>query len=540
MPACLRIHLLGDQAQHAQGLEVGGERCRAAACQDQGVSAAARRRRLFTPPRLLSGELCEPFARLREFLQRLQSLANAQVQAASDLRAAAGGGRHSLVLAGCSPTPLASYLKALGVLRLVAEQVDSDARGHWAQNRFVLVTSLSVRELIEFFQRDYEPTPLVAPWGARSGFFSGPSEKTARDALKAIEESPSRRLQSFRDGIVLTRSLLKEFGFSAKAKDEEGKLRLLRVCRAYYPEHMLAWLDTCYVLTEDTRRFPPLLGTGGNEGSGSYVSGFAQQVVACLIDRTQDHGLSPALFGTPGVKVMSGQTPGQFAPDAAGGYNAGTGFQRRVLMNPWDYLLCLEGTLLFASAATRRLESLERGELSYPFTVHVTASGTGGVTLADEAKARERAELWAPLWERSIGYEELKSLLAEGRATLGRRKPKDGLDFVRAVSSLGVDRGISEFQRYGFFQRYGDNVFAVPMGRIPVVRNPATELIDQLERNQFLDRFRQFARSASHHAQSMTRRLEDAIFRLMQYATAPKQRPAHVQAVIEALGDIVL
>jgi len=34
---------------------------------------------------------------------------------------------HSLL--GCSPTPLGNYLKALGILRIIAEQLDPACRG---------------------------------------------------------------------------------------------------------------------------------------------------------------------------------------------------------------------------------------------------------------------------------------------------------------------------------------------------------------------------------------------------------------------------
>ena len=41
--------------------------------------------------------------------------------------------RHTVELTGCTPIPLAHYLKALGILRLVSEQVDTDATGWWKQ-----------------------------------------------------------------------------------------------------------------------------------------------------------------------------------------------------------------------------------------------------------------------------------------------------------------------------------------------------------------------------------------------------------------------
>ena len=39
-----------------------------------------------------------------------------------------------VLLPGCQPEPLSSYLKSLGVLRLVALQLDPEARGFWTPN----------------------------------------------------------------------------------------------------------------------------------------------------------------------------------------------------------------------------------------------------------------------------------------------------------------------------------------------------------------------------------------------------------------------
>ena len=54
---------------------------------------------------------------------------------------------HVHELGGCGPTPLAHYLKALGILRLVAEQADSDVRGWWDGDHFRLATRLTREEL---------------------------------------------------------------------------------------------------------------------------------------------------------------------------------------------------------------------------------------------------------------------------------------------------------------------------------------------------------------------------------------------------------
>ncbi len=108
-------------------------------------------------------------------------------------------------LEGCSPTPLASYLKAIGILRLVAEQVDAGARGWWQDERFFLVTSLDRQELERFFLDRYAPTPFVSPWNKASGFFHNEDP-----ALTPLERSSAERFAAFRAGIQAGRAELAE------------------------------------------------------------------------------------------------------------------------------------------------------------------------------------------------------------------------------------------------------------------------------------------------------------------------------------------
>ena len=84
-----------------------------------------------------------------------------------------------IALNGCAPTPLASYLKALGVLRLISspanhvsgEAADPHARGWWQNECFHLRTTLSRDALLHFFLHDYAPSPIIAPWNGGSGFY---------------------------------------------------------------------------------------------------------------------------------------------------------------------------------------------------------------------------------------------------------------------------------------------------------------------------------------------------------------------------------
>jgi CRISPR-associated protein Csx17 len=125
-------------------------------------------------------------------------------------------------LAGCTPEPLMSYLKALGVFRLVAEQADPAAKLSWHAGHAVLHSQLDRTALTAFFREQYAPTPILAPWGARSGFYAGTSEKAAREALDRILAADSLpRLEAMRAGIMAIRQMLKARGFDDKVKDED-------------------------------------------------------------------------------------------------------------------------------------------------------------------------------------------------------------------------------------------------------------------------------------------------------------------------------
>lgn len=406
-------------------------------------------------------------------------------------------------LHGCRPVPLAHYLKGLGVLRLVAEQADAHARGAWDSDVFVLHTELSADELNTFFLERYAPTPIVGPWGARSGFFDSGSEKSAREALHAIVDDDSERLHLFRATIATVRELLGRLRIADKDTVKARKVELLQACRAQLADEVVTWLDACYVLTRDGSKFPPLLGTGGNEGSGSYMSGFAQQVVECVIRGSHARGLVAALWDQAAFDSLSKQTPGHFLPSAV---------QAQALVNPWDYLLCLEGALLFAGALSRRNQT-SPDALAYPFTVRPVAAGYGSA-----AGEKTRGEMWLPLWQQPIRLSELTQLLSEGRGELGRRRARDGTDFARAIATMGVDRGITHFQRYGFQERNGLSFFATPLNRLQTGWRPEVALLDEPRLDRWLRRFRRAAGSdtAPNAMQRALRALEEAILSLCQ------------------------
>lgn len=435
---------------------------------------------------------------------------------------------HEIELAGCRSTPLASYLKALGVLRLIFEQADHAVRGFWTAQAFVMRSLLDADALVTFFAERYRPTPMVAPWNGGSGFF--PKDNTA--GIDAIVADSSPRFESYRSVIDESRSALARLGLVEKP-EKEAKTRLISELRSSWPDVGLQWLDAAIVLSEAGPRYPPLLGTGGNDGRLDFTNNQMQRLAELLVAGGDGSigQLRSALFGDPVPGLSKGSAIGQFSPAAAGGANAVAGFERDALVNPWDYVLMLEGALVFATAVTRRNEATTPGSLVFPFVVRAAGAGYASAARADEDASRD--EMWLPLWSKPTGMAELSGLFTEGRAKVNGRTARTAVDFARAIAGLGIDRGIDAFERFGFHVRNGLSYFATPLGRWSVARQRPVDLLSEIE--PWLDAVRRaagdsFAPASLRRAASV---LDDAILAMCQRGGA-----ARVGQVLSAIGEI--
>ena len=468
---------------------------------------------------------------------------------------------YEVALWGCRPEPLMAYLKALGIFRLVSEQKDSSARAWWRNDSFYLHSTLDRDALVEFFLDEYRPTPIVSPWNGGSGFYP----RDNQDAVKAIQSSTDNRMRHYRDVILAAKGnkvmdrLTSQFERAEAVKDaverkktrqeankarSEAKDTILAHCRAEFPDDSLDWLDAAFVLTTEGPKYPPLLGTGGNDGRLEFSNNFMQNVVSALnLDKlygkdTIRSQLGAALFNE-GSPQLTRKPAGFYNPGGTGGANASVGFNDESLTNPWDYVLMFEGTLLFAGAAARRLSAQTSSKAVYPFTVDNSASGYG-TSVDSEYGDSSRCEFWAPLWGQPVTLQELTHLVSEGRAQLGRRQVSSGTDFVRAIVGLGTERGVSQFQRYGFLERNGLAYLAAPLGRFTVQpsKEPGEENRAQLadvlfDLDSWMESLRRNAtgKNAPAGLGSVLRQIDQVIFEFCQ-----RGQPSDLQNVLIAVG----
>jgi CRISPR-associated protein Csx17 len=534
---------------------------------------------------------------------------------------------HLHTLKGCSPTPLASYLKALGILRLVGEQADNQARGWWDGEQFCLLTKLSKEELESFFLEKYEPTPLLSPWNKGCGFF-----KANDPGLCPLETSIAPRFKRFRDGVSDARKLLDEIsdadaviraakartkttakGFQTEAQREriesnKGYRELLQQlrerlhqpglsdsdrvdterevstlslltqkatkpatkaeaeslkassgykrflanaertfktlksslipdCRRAWRGSLSEWLSVAVVLDEDgDPDWPSLLGTGGNDGNLDFTNNFMQQIGA-IFDLKSDSGkpvdaasglLDNALWTHPANKLTSAAV-GQYQPGSAGGANSSTGFASGNLVNPWDFVFMMEGCILFTCRATRRLDPIASTRASAPFSVRPHAAGFS--TPGEEESVR--GEQWMPLWSQPATLYDLSAMFGEARAQLNRQPANRPVDMARAISRLGVARGIESFVRYGYLERNGQSNLAVPLGRIQVRHHPRAYLIDDLAGWMNWLQLRSRDKNAPARLAHAERRLADSVISALTHDYTPDRWQAILMAAAE-------
>jgi CRISPR-associated protein Csx17 len=420
----------------------------------------------------------------------------------------------TLKLCGCTPEPLGNYLKGLGVFRLIAEQADPHARAWWrdgvlhvVQSKWSGSGSTSVEtQCIDWLLRDCRFTPFIAPWQTGAGYLAIGKRDAGGAALTELLKSEHRGAEAFREvfrdfavsvGISLPgdpSKWLEAMGQAGADRSDAGLLRLLR--NRLHAGPSLKWLDAVGLSASrsresDTAWWFPILASGGGEASGQYIVNHQQRLKSALLgDQGQSRmRLEGSLVARSQPGTLESNSMGaMYYPSLMKVPNSGQDFlpnpQRRV--NPWDFILLLEGCLVWAMAATRR-NGVTSERASFPFYCRSSFGGSttiGPKEVEGSEKSIANGELWCPTWSMPSTLSEVQRIFGEGRIQVGEKVCTRSLDFALAMAGLGTDRGIQAFHRYSLLERSGSGrqttLIAVPNGCIVPHRAAILPLLTDL------------------------------------------------------------
>ena len=419
---------------------------------------------------------------------------------------------HILQLRGCTPEPLGNYLKGLGIFRLIAEQADPQARAWWKngvlhvlQNKWLDATTASA-ELVCWLMKACRFTPLIAPWQKGTGYL--PIGKRAAGGL-ALAELLGASITSTEYFRVVFRGFATALGIDLggdaskwpelmkTAGSNLSDAHLLRILRNQMTSSVgLKWLDAVGVSTsrsnaDDTPNWFPLLASGGGEASGQYIVNHQQRLKTVLLDDQEQSKsqLEACLFSENRAGALEiGVLSAMYYPAYVKNWNSTQNFlpDGQRFVNPWDFILLLEGTLIWSLAATKR-KGVTTERASFPFYCRGSFGGSatiGPKEVEGAEKSIANGELWCPLWDGPSTLAEIERIFGEGRIQVGDRPATRSLDFALATRGLGIDRGIRAFCRYSLLERSGSGrqttLLAVPSGNFVPENEPDLLLVAEL------------------------------------------------------------
>lgn len=364
-------------------------------------------------------------------------------------------------------------------------------------------------------------------------------ERNARAELKACEKKlKAAEQQTKKDDALRARITDAKKRFTAVQKSTKG--RLIADLRARWSEHGQQWVDAAVALDERQKKgfeFTSLFGSGGNDGRMEFTKNFRQHLHALFnlntgepLDAAGDR-LRAAIFGAT-TNLLLNKAVGQFFPGRAGGTNMGAGFFGGAAVNPWEFVLMLEGAVALVAGMSRRGD-VGRARVSSPFWVEAASAGFGS---ASELEGAPRGEQWLPLWGHPLEYGELVELIREGRAQVGHLQTTRAGDLVRATARLGLARGIEALQRFAYLERNGQSNLAVSAGRFRVASRSHQALLEEVA--PWIDRLVWYSRRTKDNnvplsLGAVARRAQEALFAVCRHDATPTEW----RELLVAVGD---
>lgn len=355
---------------------------------------------------------------------------------------------------------LLNHLKAYGLMRILHQQFESGICGWWSYDGFVLDTSHSHDEILDFFANDYVSTPILSPWNKGSGF----EEKDRNKALTPFLQSESPRFAELAESIRISGDLL------AKYNDEMSKSAFIQSLRNGLPDSAIEWIDAIVPLKHDGTVYHTAIGrSGGNDGHWDYSRNFLWRLQDVFDIKT----------GTPKPNckswLMQSLFPGQVfdgdkyvdihAPVLPKGLIKGSlglfGSEQESI-HPWDVILLMEGICGLSLSAQTQMQ-IGLGDKTYE----------GFAVQNDLDFDHHEYELWIPSWIESMTWPGIKAIL-DNQHQLSRRQPrfkkpyrtvKTVTDKIRSVRTK-PDMDVATYHRFLISQRNGRAHIAIHTGDV--------------------------------------------------------------------------
>jgi len=393
-----------------------------------------------------------------------------------------------LQLKGCHYEPLGDYLKALGIFRLIAEQLDPTARCWWKDGIFHLwlngdayypldgctckIPSDQASEaerqawLQEWFLNSVEISPFLLPWQSRSGFFSQKGE-----AAKLICKD-THQLQKLAQTMVDLSHVYEQPVQAARQwfeKDrDEGNTQkndLIRLIRNLVRNpSMIQFCDALATFRKNPKQadnptWQPFMGkAGAAESSGHSGTAWLKALEKCFQSpgSKSKEASSSSLFDNNFPILEDEFSLGIFWPVGKDDPNLAQNLKGGRLGNPWNVVFLFEALPFLAGSLSRKI-SAKKAVPTFPFFTTATLGGHPSLSTDDDREGASpcKGELWMPIWNRPASPADLETLFSEGRIGTHGTKLNRGRDFVSALSRFGARKGIASFSRFGVFDRSG-------------------------------------------------------------------------------------
>lgn len=412
-------------------------------------------------------------------------------------------------LKGCRHDILGHYLKAIGLLRVLArcadeEHRDPDAEGWWDLDKACFCIRSEKypdeKRLSRFISEHYKPTPILAAWKDTLGIqqkdamnmgFGKEYEMALRYSSTVVKpekaQEPGKRTAAkaffdYRNDVAQEHAEWMDAissSFIAKGRGDNP----LWIAKGYAGRGHVFHTHWGYVLD--------LLGKARAEQEGDAQANKGKKMTKreTLLDAV-DKYVHASLFGdSQGVRLKAGSgTP--YFPDAIKSYNIGSGWkEEKNPFNPLDYVLAVEGAYAMRGSVGKHLAMNARRFASYPFVFDTCEEAVD-----DGGKVQGTSmALWFPLWDRRTTFDELYSFIGDAQARLPGREARFSVEFVRALHAQGVDAGLKGWQEFRFRMR-SSRVPWVTTGRYleagyrneAILLNKALRPVDE---SGFLDQF---------------------------------------------------